>query len=209
MRDEADDRLEVVTRWGGGDEPRGLVAGRGRAAGKRGGARARVRRSRSSATARRRRRDALAALPLAADARRARAALARASRPRASSSDEDRAFLAACAGQCGQALERAQLHERTAVAAARSAFHARASQALDEVQGFSERAQRLLELVVEHVGGLAWIELREDDERLVAVAGADGDGTPGDELLSRPRGTLLSADAARAVEDALARGNRA
>ena len=120
--------------------------------------------------------------------------------------DEDRAFLAACAGQCSQALERAQLHERTAVAASRSAFHARASQALDEVQGFSERAQRLLELVVEHLGGLAWIELREDDERLVAVAGADREGTPRDELLSRPRAARLSSHAARAVEDALAAG---
>ena len=117
--------------------------------------------------------------------------------------DAERAFMAACAGQCTQALERAQLQERTFVVARRTAMLAHASRALDEVQGFDERAQRLLELVAEHVGSLAWIELLAD-EQPVAIAAADRAGTPRDALLSRPREARLSARAAVAAGQALA-----
>jgi len=86
-------------------------------------------------------------------------------------SDEDRGFMVACAGQCAQAVERARLHERTAEAARRSAFLARASRVLVEVQTFSRRAQRLVDLVAREYADLAWIETAEDgDLELVAQA---------------------------------------
>jgi serine/threonine-protein kinase RsbW len=72
--------------------------------------------------------------------------------------DDDRAFMVAAAGQCAQALDRAFLHERTTKEARRSAFHADASRALDEVQGFSERVRRLLTLIEGLTGGEAWFD---------------------------------------------------
>ena len=194
MRDE-DDRLEVVTRWGGADQPAGSWLVEAGAAGKRGGdsrssPREPVFREGDAGS------GALAALPLVVRRGPARAALARVP-GRARVHREDRAFLAACAGQCGQALERAQLHERTAVAAAgRRSTRGRARRST-RCRGSPSARSASLELVVEHLGGLAWIELREDDERLLAVAAADREGTPGDELLSRPREARLSAVAAQ------------
>jgi serine/threonine-protein kinase RsbW len=120
--------------------------------------------------------------------------------------DAERAFLVACAGQCAQALERAELHERTRDAAQESAFHAGVSRVLDEVQSLSERAQRLLDLLVRHAGGLAWIELH-DEGTPEAVAAADRSGTPAAELLAAPRESRLSEHAAAAVEQAVASGH--
>jgi serine/threonine-protein kinase RsbW len=202
VRDEHDDRLEVIARWGPADQPPGSWLDE---AGRPGSAAAVALESaepvfrEAGAGA-----EAAAALPLLAGTR-AQGLLWLELPAARELTAADRAFLAACAGQCSQALERARLHERTAVAARRSAFHARASHALDEVQGFSERVQRLLALVVEHVGGQAWVELPDDDGRLVAIAAADREGTPAHELLERPREARLSAHAAREVDDALAR----
>jgi len=78
---------------------------------------------------------------------------------------DERALLVACAAQCAQALERARLQERTLEAARRLALLAAAGRALDEVQGFDARAQRLVELVVPTLADAAW--LRKAD-------GADG-----------------------------------
>ncbi len=49
--------------------------------------------------------------------------------------DDERTFMASCASQTAQALDRAYLHERTAREARRAAFHAEASRVLDEVDG--------------------------------------------------------------------------
>jgi serine/threonine-protein kinase RsbW len=89
-------------------------------------------------------------------------------------SDEDRALLVACAGQCAQALDRVRLHARTAEAARRSAFLARTSRQLDEVRTFGQRAQRLVDLVTGAYADAAWIETAEDGE-LTLVARAPGD----------------------------------
>jgi serine/threonine-protein kinase RsbW len=89
-------------------------------------------------------------------------------------SEEDHAFLVACAGQCTLAVGRARLREQTAEAARRSAFLARTSRALDEVQEFARRAQRLVDLVAGGYADLAWIETTEDEQRtLVAQAHRD------------------------------------
>ena len=88
---------------------------------------------------------------------------------------EDESFLVACACQCALAVERARLHDQTAEAARRSAFLARTSRALDEVQDFARRAQRLVDLIVGVYADLAWIETIEDRQRtLIADARRDG-----------------------------------
>jgi serine/threonine-protein kinase RsbW len=82
--------------------------------------------------------------------------------PRPVGADE-RALLVACAAQCAQALERARLHERTVDAARRMALLAETGRALDEAQGFANRAQRLVDLVVPVLADEAWLR-RADGE---------------------------------------------
>jgi serine/threonine-protein kinase RsbW len=76
---------------------------------------------------------------------------------------DERALLVACAAQCAQALERARLHERTVDAARRMALLAETGRALDEEQGFANRAQRLVDLVVPVLADEAWLR-RADGE---------------------------------------------
>jgi serine/threonine-protein kinase RsbW len=90
---------------------------------------------------------ALAALPLGPGGRLAGVILLGFDRAR-EFSEEDRGFMLACARQCGQALERARLHAETVDAARRAEFMARTTRALDEAQGFVERAQRLVDMLV-------------------------------------------------------------
>jgi serine/threonine-protein kinase RsbW len=92
--------------------------------------------------------------------------------PRRFSPDE-RAFLTALASQCAQALERARLHRETVQRAQRSAFLARLSSALDEVPGLTERARRLVDLVVPGVASWASVDLAgAENIRRVAEAPA-------------------------------------
>ena len=117
--------------------------------------------------------------------------------------DDERSFMASCASQCAQALDRAYLHERTAREARRSAFHAEASRVLDEVQSFSERVLRLLELLERLTGGEAWFDLpgeashRSDAAAAAAAERASVTGAPellpgvGAVLPIRARGRVL------------------
>ena len=109
-------------------------------------------------------------------------------------SDEDRAFMAAAASQCAQAVERVRLQAQTERAARRWAFLAETSSALDESQEFARRAQRLVDLIVARIADLARVELTED--------GRADDGRAG-----RPR-TRPPALAARAVDAAVAEAAR-
>jgi serine/threonine-protein kinase RsbW len=106
--------------------------------------------------------DAGVALPLTAGGRTHGVLCLGFAGPRPVAPDE-RALLVACAAQCGQALARAALHERTVDAARRMALLAETGRALDEAQGFTERAQRLVDLVVPVLADEAWLR-RADGE---------------------------------------------
>ena len=86
----------------------------------------------------------------------------------------DPAVLEVLARQGAQALDRARLHEETAAAARRSALLADTGRALDEVSGVSERAQRLVELLVPAVADGALVELARGRELEVAAVAHRG-----------------------------------
>ena len=93
--------------------------------------------------------------------------------------EDDREFLRALGRQGSQALELAELRAEASRVADRSAFLAAASRVLEESPRFAERAERLVQLVVEKLADVASIELVEDTTtcRLAhARALANGDG---------------------------------
>jgi serine/threonine-protein kinase RsbW len=112
--------------------------------------------------------------------------------PRPMAADE-RALLVACAAQCAQALERARLHERTVDAGRRMALLAETGRALDEAQGFANRAQRLVDLLVPVLADEAW--LRRAD---------GGAGIP--ETVAAAQPTPMSPARAGAADRAIATG---
>ena len=117
-------------------------------------------------------------------------------------SDEDRAFMAAAASQCAQAVERVRLHAQTERAARRWAFLAETSSALDESQEFARRAQRLVDLIVARIADLARVEITEDGQRTtVAMAARDPIAKPG------PRVDVALAEAEASGEPLLLLGS--
>jgi serine/threonine-protein kinase RsbW len=92
----------------------------------------------------------------------------------AAPTEEEHEFLRACAAQCAQALERARLHEQTALAAERAALIADMSQALEEARDLDHRLRTLIEVVVPALGDGARATFAGPGEAapLVAATGA-------------------------------------
>jgi serine/threonine-protein kinase RsbW len=104
----------------------------------------------------------LVVVPLEAGKRRLGVLAAGSSEPRRLDED-DRELLHALGRQGGQAMQRAELHAEAARAAARSDFLASSGRALEELVGFGERAERLVQLAVQQLAEVASVELVEDE----------------------------------------------
>jgi signal transduction histidine kinase/putative methionine-R-sulfoxide reductase with GAF domain len=89
--------------------------------------------------------------------------------------DDDRAFLAAIAAQCGQALERARLYAAEREAAQAATLLARASAALAEAREPMAAVQRVVELVAPAQADVCLVELAGAEGLEATAADANGE----------------------------------
>ncbi len=173
--------------------------------------------------------QSITAVPLRAGSGRVIGALAVSATTAEWFDEQRRQVIAAVAGQCGVALERAQLQEDADAVAADAAFLAELGETLDVATTARERAQRVVELLVRDGAAFAAVQHDDDEVGAVTLASAsaphtpsqDGDDAPPEDsqalttLPLRARGRLVGtltvrfdADPIRTHEQLAAAGDR-
>ncbi len=149
--------------------------------------------------------QSITAVPLRAGSGRVIGALAVSATSAEWFDEQRRQVIAAVAGQCGVALERAQLQEDADAAAADAAFLAELGETLDVATTARERAQRVVDLLVRDGADFAAVQHDDDEVGAVTLASAsaprppsqDGDDAPPEDsqalttLPLRARGRLV------------------
>ena len=149
--------------------------------------------------------QSITAVPLRAGSGRVIGALAVSATTAEWFDEQRRQVIAAVAGQCGVALERAQLQEDAEAVAADAAFIAELGETLDVATTARERAQRVVELLVRDGAEFAAVQHDDDEVGAVTLASAsaprppsqDGDDAPPEDsqalttLPLRARGRLV------------------
>ena len=92
--------------------------------------------------------------------------------------EQRRQVITAVAGQCGVALERAQLQEDADAVAADAAFLAELGETLDVATTARDRAQQVVELLVRDGAAFAAVQHDDDEVGAVTLASASASHTP-------------------------------